>query len=409
MAQRKSKEISTLLEKVGELVESYVNPNEESQQQLSNILPCLPKELSSIQNCNDYLDSTLKILLEEQSKLQYKNDKSMNELSKKALGLLLHESGTSEYEGAYTLQPGDLSSHLTFDRIAMDCINLLPSRKEMHSTKNGPSSIYDILNKCQTRMGSSLLQTWCRQPLIDLQQINQRHEFVEFLLNDSVTMDVLRTALKGVLNLDDIIQKVLRKSNKSSKSGLRQLYQLYIFVDQTLPLLIEALPQHCDTELLQNYANGLRTTYDLCQKFHALVEEVLDLDKAPEQFLVKASHSEELADIRRELDQIEIDAEELREQMNSDWNAVSEGQVKLEVVNTTLGVHQWRFRLTSTNHLKVLNSEFEHIVENVKVQKNGVHFATRELKALGDEKTSLLESYDEKQADIVERAMEVVE
>ena len=406
--QRRCKEVSAILEKVGDLVESYSDPNDERQQQVSNILSSMPKEMVSLQSCNDYLDFTLKNLLEEESLLQYRNDKNMNDLSKRALGVLLHESGntTTEYEGAYSLQPGDLSSHLTFDRIAMECINLLPNKKEVHSSK-GPSSVYDVLNKCQTKMGSSLLQTWCRQPLIDLELINQRHEFVEYLLNDGVTMDLLRSTLKGVANLDDIIQKLLTKKNSGNK--LRQIYQLYVFVDQTLPMLVQALPDQSEsTNLLQHYTTGLSTVLNMCTNFHQLAQAVLDLELAPAEFLVKSSHNEELDDLRREMDQIEIDAENLREDMNGLWNDVSEGQVKLEKVNSTSGIFQWRFRLSNTNHIKILNEQFEDRVQNVKIMKNGVHFSTSELKALGDEKTNLIETYQEKQASIVEMAMQVV-
>merc|ERR1712151_41056 len=104
----------------------------------------------------------------------------------------------------------------------------------------------------------------------------------------------------------------------------------------------------------------------MCAKFHELAETVVDLELAPIEFLVKTSHSEELAELRQELDQIEVDAENLREEMNTLWNEVSEGQVKLEVVNSTNDVFQWRFRLTNINHIKILNTEFKDIVQNVK-------------------------------------------
>ena len=58
-----------------------------------------------------------------------------------------------------------------------------------------------------------------------------------------------------------------------------------------------------------------------CKKWNAcqaLVEAVLDLDEAPRNYLVKPDFSDELKEVRKDLDQVDAEIEDCHAQMNEE-------------------------------------------------------------------------------------------
>ena len=69
-------------------------------------------------------------------------------------------------------------------------------------------SLYHVLNKNQTSMGSRLLRYWINHPLRDPVKINQRLDFVELLFNDLIFLDQIKTSLKDVYDLKRLSVKI---------------------------------------------------------------------------------------------------------------------------------------------------------------------------------------------------------
>jgi DNA mismatch repair protein MSH2 len=70
---------------------------------------------------------------------------------------------------------GTLNKFMRLDSAAADAIMLLPD-KTAPSDLNG--SLYGVLNQCRTSMGSRVLETWLRQPLVDRAAIEARLDLV---------------------------------------------------------------------------------------------------------------------------------------------------------------------------------------------------------------------------------------
>ena len=363
-------------------------------------------------------------------------------LSKQALAfLLLQENIKSDSEeGDYELQAGDLTSHLTMDRTAMECINLLPPRHAGISNvvvggSQSNNSIFGVLNQCKTKMGVRMLELWLRQPCVDYKTIMYRQNAICKMVEvNGLGRDRLRDeglgGLRGV-DLDGLCTKLASFGDTANTGGtnkaLESLYKLHLFADKMLPILMESLTDLAnagdedgvseeekesaeDSDALTAVFAGLNRVMAELSKSVSLVEAVLDFDAAPREFLVKASFSEELSEIRDELDSIQQEREEIHESMNKVWEELSgdQGQVRLEESDSSGGAScVWQFRIPDTNASKMLQQELADDVTVHRLLKNGVYFSTKELRQLGTKKHDLLAEYEKNQREIVQNAMGV--
>lgn len=82
----------------------------------------------------------------------------------KYLQLLEDEENYSKY----VLKHHDLSQYMRLDGPALSALNLMPTAKDGPSSS---TSLYGLLNKCQTAQGSRLFTQWLKQPLLSLDSI----------------------------------------------------------------------------------------------------------------------------------------------------------------------------------------------------------------------------------------------
>lgn len=390
---------------------------------------------------------------------QYQNDTKLMDdpLSKQAIALLLLQENIhaeSPEEGEYELVQGSISSHLTMDRTAMECIHLLPPRhKGISNVVVGGSpennSIFGVLNHCKTKMGVRMLEVWLRQPCVELSTILYRQQAVKKMVEENALgRDRLREeglgGMRGV-DLDGLCGRLadfisLGSEGNGSLTGgtskaLECLYKLHMFADRQLPILMETMADLAGCEENAHSASthdgeqsastmdvasrdgaikaiyeGLGRVMNELSKSVQLVEAVLDFDAAPREFLVKASFSDDLKDLRDELDAIEQEKEEIHENMNKIWEDLSgqRGQVRLEDMDSNGNSScAWQFRIPDTNASKVLQQELSDDVTIHRLLKNGVYFSNKDLLQLGTKKHDLLMQYDNSQREVVQNAMNV--
>ena len=120
---------------------------------------------------------------------------------------------------------------MRLDAAAAQALNLFP---EPRAPKN--SSLFGVLNHCQTRMGSTLLKQWVRQPLVDIKAIESRHSLVEVFHNDQALREHLKQdCLKGVPDIHRIVQRL-----KRGRASLKELWDLRMLA-QRLPSIVTTL------------------------------------------------------------------------------------------------------------------------------------------------------------------------
>jgi len=119
--------------------------------------------------------------------------------------------------GQYRLYQHDLAQYMKLDASAVKALNLMPGPRD--GSKN--MSLYGLLNKCKTAIGTRLLGQWLKQPLMSLEEIEKRQVLVEAFVEDTElrqTMqeehlksipDLYRLSKrfqKGLANLEDVVR-----------------------------------------------------------------------------------------------------------------------------------------------------------------------------------------------------------
>ncbi|KAL3920317.1 MAG: hypothetical protein SGILL_003322 [Bacillariaceae sp.] len=358
----------------------------------------------------------------------------------------LYHSGTSSIaaeamEASVKVFAGVLTSHLVMDSTAAQAIHLLPPPNDGVATVVGGTvhnnSLYGLLSKpCLTQSGKKLLQVWLRQPLVDLQQIQQRQDAVTQLLgmtkdsirdglscfsgNGAGSLAKLGPALAKYRNLDDETDSDAMAGPQvtrivDTKKPLETLYHLFNLASRHLPHLLDCMECIQDSKddassspiLLDLYTQLKELTVQLDRSV-GLAEAVLDLDQAPNEFLVKPEYAEELGDFHNELEAVRKAVNEELRAIQEAWDDLQptkgrSSQVRLERIDDNSA---WQFRLPDTNDSKSVES-IGNLIKVHRILKNGVYFSSLELRQLSTKYQDLRVEYDRLSRKIVQDAMGV--
>jgi len=308
---------------------------------------------------------------------------------------LMLNDGTDD--ATYDLLFGSLDTVMRLDSAAADAINLL--HKPDYPSQFG--SIFGVLNKCKTKMGSRLLERWLRQPLIDHNEINARLDIVETLKNSmTARQQLLDGPLKGTPDIDSVLAKMQKQR---PGTGLDEVFRLYVFTTKIpvfCSILSDLVADDKESQQSTTITNKfIKPLEDLIQKFvmyQQLVEHILDLDKLPD-LVVNSKHDNKLEELREEQEDLYNEAERLQNATN---NKVSGIDVKMEVNPQ----HGFIFRTTKADDERSLRGSISDI-QILSIQKNGVHFTTSKLQSIGNRYKEIDFEYKHQQKDLVDKAV----
>ena len=78
--------------------------------------------------------------------------------------------------------------------------------------KNKRGSLLWVLDKCKTAMGARLVRQFIEQPLIDVEEIRKRQDFIKEFLNDYTTREEIREYLNKIYDLERLMGRVAYRS-----------------------------------------------------------------------------------------------------------------------------------------------------------------------------------------------------
>lgn len=145
-----------------------------------------------------------------------------------AAGAILHYLQQTQQQGLKhirNLQRIHSSNYMWMDRFTIRNLELVTPVQE------SGTSLLDIMDKTVSPMGSRLLKKWIVMPLLDIDQIRNRHGLVEHAIESSETSEKIRELIRQMGDLERMISKVAL-----SRISPRELVQLKRSLQKLVPL-----------------------------------------------------------------------------------------------------------------------------------------------------------------------------
>lgn len=323
----------------------------------------------------------------------------------------LHLLDDNNNEGKYELIQHSLDDFMKLDASSIKALNIFPSGPNISTgtslnTNTGrTNSIFSLLNKCKTNAGVRLLNEWIKQPLTNLDKITERHNLVEYMIDNLE----LRSKLQNELlpSIPDI-RRLIKKLNKNGNlEDILKIYQFILKVPEIIELLNDNLVELSDKDELKNlilktWYNPLLESSKPLSKFQEMVETTVDLDvyEDANEFAIKVDFNEELSHIRKSLDNLKDSIELIHQETAEDLGFDPDKKLKLEVHHA----HGWCMRLTR-NDAKSLRQNKKYL--ELSTVKAGIYFTTKELRKLSEETTILKQEYDRQQSSLVKEIVAI--
>ncbi|KAK3140399.1 hypothetical protein QOZ80_5AG0400350 [Eleusine coracana subsp. coracana] len=300
--------------------------------------------------------------------------------------------------GNYTIEKYNLDRYMRLDSAAVRALNIAEGKTDV----NKNFSLFGLMNRtCTVGMGKRLLNRWLKQPLLDVNEINNRLDMVQAFVEDPELHQGLRQKLKRISDIDRLTHSLRRKS--ANLQPVVKLYQSCMTVS-----FIKSVLQQYDgqfSELIRaKFIVPLEEwlTENRFGRFAALVETAIDLDQLDNgEYRISSLYSSELAVLKDELSVVEDEINNLHMHTATDLDLSIDKQLKLEK-----GPLGHVFRISKKEEQKVrkkLNSNY--II--IETRKDGVKFTTSKLKRLGDQYQTLLGEYMSCQKKVVEDVVRV--
>ncbi|XP_053605013.1 DNA mismatch repair protein Msh2 isoform X2 [Plodia interpunctella] len=277
---------------------------------------------------------------------------------------------------------------LHMDAAALSALNVFP---ELGDNSNSPSrSLYGFLDRCRTQHGKRLLAQWLRQPLRDINLINERLDVVELLVNSSqLRLQLHDDHLRRIPDLQALARRLTRK-----KANLHDCYKIYQAIKR-LPSLLQCLASADNATVHSSLSEPISELSADLDKFQQMVEATIDMDAVDRgDFLVKPSFDDQLQSLSDQLQQLQAAAEKELNKAARDLNLDAGKSIKLET-NPQNGFY---FRVTMKDEQNLRGNKKYTIIDAV---KGGVRFKTNALENITEDYLQAKSTYEKEQDKVV--------
>ena len=157
--------------------------------------------------------------------------------------------------GQYQIYRHDLAQYMKLDASALKALNLMPGPRD--GSKN--MSLYGLLNKCKTSIGTRLLAQWLKQPLMSLEEIEKRHMLVEAFVEDTELRQTMQEEhLKSIPDLYRLAKRFQRKL--ANLEDVVRAYQVVIRIPGIISTIEGVMDETYQGPLDAQYTNKLRVS-----------------------------------------------------------------------------------------------------------------------------------------------------
>ncbi|KAM0855922.1 hypothetical protein ACQ4PT_049455 [Festuca glaucescens] len=299
--------------------------------------------------------------------------------------------------GNYTIEKYNLDCYMRLDSAAVRALNIAEGKTDV----NKNFSLFGLMNRtCTAGMGKRLLNSWLKQPLLDVNEINNRLDMVQAFAEDPELRQGLRQQLKRISDIDRLTHALRRKS--ANLQPVVKLYQSCRRISYIKNVLQEYNGQFStlvNTRFLSSLEEWLAE--NRYGKFATLVETAIDIEQVDNgEYRISPLYSSDLAVLKEELSEVENHINKLHKHTATDLD-LSVDKLKIEK-----GPFGHVFRISKKDEQKVRKKLTTNYII-IETRKDGVKFTSTKLKKLGDQYQALFSEYSSCQKKIVDNVVQV--
>jgi DNA mismatch repair protein MutS len=199
----------------------------------------------------------------------------------------LRETQKSVLEHVDSIRPFHVSDYVKIDSATWRSLEINQTLR----TGNSDGSLFGVIDRSQTPMGSRLLGQWLMTPLVEIDDIVARHEAVAELVENGTLRSHIRDSLKGVFDLQRLIARVA--TGRVSPRDLSSIAQTLAKV----PAIKAKL-----TDRKSKLLNGLESELDLCAELRGELDQAL-IESCPPHVrdgnFINDGYDQKLDDLRK--------------------------------------------------------------------------------------------------------------
>ncbi|XP_065156997.1 DNA mismatch repair protein Msh2 [Atheta coriaria] len=292
----------------------------------------------------------------------------------------------------YRLKSMNQKRLVRIDNAAIYALNLLA---KPGTVNNQFDTVYGVLNNCSTPQGKRLLQMWIKQPIRDLNILNDRLEVVQALVQDA---DARSQLSKYRLKLPDLLMLAKRLATK--KATLQDCFKVYQALD-LIPALVETLQNINNAAVVALIVDPICERLEELQKYQRMIEETMELSSVDrDEYFVKPSYDPVLHDLFNRKQIIEDKMQSLLKRAANDLGYEAGKTIKLDCTNQ----HGYFFRVTLKEEQAMRKNKSYTIFD---VVKGGVRFNNEKLASYNDDYKDIKKNYEEQQETVVDEIIQV--
>lgn len=343
------------------------------------------------------------------SKHQERNSKVFSETDLiEAMGCLqavfkyLNLTSTDDNYNQFKIGKLDAQRYVRLDNAALYALNVIS--KPIVNSEGAPvfgnqqksHNLLDLFNSCVTSQGRRLLEQWIKEPLKDLNRINERLDIVECFVKNSEIRTLLRKG--GLAKMPDLM--TLSKKILGKRAKLQDCYKLYQAIND-LSYLTNSLQKLNNMCVRATFVNPLSDLIADMDKYQTMIETMLDLDLVDRcEFLIKSTVNSEINELYLSKRKIEEKMQTLLRKAADDLNFEEGKSIKLECNPQ----HGYFFRVVKRDEQAVRHTKSYKIIDAVAA---GVRFTNETLVTLNRDYSEVNEKYEEIQKKIVDEILKV--
>ena len=204
-----------------------------------------------------------------------------------ASGVILHylsETRHNKLEHIATISRIGTDDYVWMDKFTIRNLELY------HSTNANAVTLINVIDKTISAMGGRTLKRWLALPLKHADKIKQRHDVVQYLLDNETELQKIQSQIKHIGDIERLISKIA-----TTKVSPREVIQLKNSLEAIIP--IKSIAENCNNDALKILGGNLNN----CELLREKIKQTLN-EEAPVNILkgnsIAEGFSQELDELR---------------------------------------------------------------------------------------------------------------